>query len=413
MLYLIEVILYTATMLLVYALFLRNKPVYQLSRYYMLACTVLPLMLPLLRLPSAAQERMQSITTFQFTLPEIIIGGDPVKYFGNHPTNLPLIFIPYLRYCLIAAIVLTFFLWKLIRIRQIIRKGKSEHVGSYVLIRDSGYGPGSFGKYILFPGREVNETILKHEQAHIQLHHTRDIIFLNLLQAILWPNLFLIWIKKEIKQVHEFQADAHVNANKQEYAQLILSSIFNTPCLPEMHSFIIHPIKRRIMMLQKNGKASPVKAVAQVAASLLLFFTVAAVIQSCEKKDATKGQSKYSVKPFSMQNSKMDRIDTEKSPDVYPQFLGGSDSMIAFISREMKYPEYARVHQIEGKVVVKFIVMNDGAVLPVTIAKSPDSSLSRAALDLIGKMPKWEPGRMKDGKKVNVVFYLPLVFKLQ
>ena len=73
MIYLAEVILYTGAMILVYLLFLRNRPLYLPGRVYLLLCSLLPLLLPLVSVPVAWQQSVQKISALQFTLPEVVI----------------------------------------------------------------------------------------------------------------------------------------------------------------------------------------------------------------------------------------------------------------------------------------------------------------------------------------------------
>ena len=345
MLYIIEVIIYTAAMLLIYMLFLRNRPLFQFSRYYLIASAILPLLLPWLRLPENYRERIQHMAITGFTLPSIEINNTAAITVTT--TDVSLV---WWVYSIIAMLLIAWQLWNGYRLWQVISKNKKQDHGAYALVIAPGYGPGSFGRYIFFPEPEINETILKHEQAHIQLHHTFDILLLNLMQAIAWPNLFLIWIRKELKEVHEFQADALVHADKESYMQLLLCSVFNTTSIPIMHSFIIHPIKRRIMMLYKKGTASPVKAGLMVVPAFFLFFTLAIAVQSCNKTpDQNTGNAGY--------KSTVTTISTKSENSVAGKaVLNYADKMPEptydikdFLARNIHYPEYARKSGIAGR----------------------------------------------------------------
>ncbi len=396
MLYIIEVTAYTAAMLLLYVLFLRNRPLHAQSRYYLLACALLPLLLPLVQLPTWMQQKIQSAVPYQMALPAFTTGAgaSPAPMSHTATAGMPL---PYLIYMTVSVVLLFIQIIYIVRMLMVAKKGVKEKHEGYTLIKSSGYGPGSFGRYIFIPGEEIDSMILAHEQAHIRQHHTADLMVLGIVQALAWPNLLLIWIKKELKVIHEFQADEQASADRNEYAALLLGAVFSTRPVPVMHSFIIHPIKRRIMMLSKKGTASPVKAMLQIAASSALLLAGILFFQSCSKKTAAV---------------KQDTGDIHKTADVMPKYPGGSDSMRAFMGREIKYPEAARDKKIAGRVVVKFVVNANGDVVTPEIVKSPDTLLSTAALAMVNKMPKWEPGRMNDGELVSVYFYLPVAFKL-
>lgn len=409
MFYLAQVVACTAAMLLIYGLFLRNRPLYRFSRLYLLACTVLPLFIPLLQMPAPVQQRIQNVMPAGFYLPAFTVSATN-RIAATHWNTLSF----WYGYAIVALLLIAWQSINAYKLWKVVSRSKKEKQDAYILVTNSGYGPGSVGRYILFPGEEVNETILAHEQAHIRLHHTRDLIFLNVLQAILWPNLSLIWIKKEIKEVHEFQADALINPDKQEYTQLLLASVFNTRSAPVMHSFINHPIKRRIMMLQKKGHAAPFKAAMQVCSALIVFICLAVGIQGCQKKAEVAGTADKSAGNSLVTVDAARPIDTPDNngvyahPDKMPQCTA---DLNAFFNQNLHYPDGARKEGIEGRVVVKFVVDEFGSLKHPVIMRSPDTRLSDETLRALNLMPKWTPGE-NNGKPVPVYFTLPVVFKL-
>src|SRR5690606_9400823 len=93
-------------------------------------------------------------------------------------------------------------------------------------------------------------------------------------------------IKKELRQVHEFEADAAVKTDTAGYQELLLHHFFTECRLPFAHSFIHHPIKRRIMMLNKNNRHSKnyVWSMAFTTVAFLLFAGNMIWFQSCKAK---------------------------------------------------------------------------------------------------------------------------------
>ncbi len=100
--------------------------------------------------------------------------------------------------------------------------------------------------------------------------------------------------------------------------------------------------------------------------------------------------------------------DVYTMPEKMPEFDG---DLMAFLGKSLNYPAKARESGIQGRVIVQFIVMQDGSIDSLNILKSPDESLSVEVLRVVRLMPKWKPG-MQDGAPVNVRFTLPVVFKL-
>ena len=94
-----------------------------------------------------------------------------------------------------------------------------------------------------------------------------------------------------------------------------------------------------------------------------------------------------------------------------PVFPGGTDSLRAYISNNMVYPEQARKEGIQGRVLVQFIVEKDGSVSSPSILKEVHPYLDAEALRIVSGMPKWSPARQR-GKPVRVKFTVPVDFKL-
>lgn len=95
-----------------------------------------------------------------------------------------------------------------------------------------------------------------------------------------------------------------------------------------------------------------------------------------------------------------------------PQFPGGNNAMYSFLGSNIQYPSEAAENEIQGKVIIKFVVKADGSIGATEIVKSVHPALDAEAERLVKLMPKWTPGR-HDGKPVNVWFTLPVNFKLQ
>ena len=159
------------------------------------------------------------------------------------------------------------------------------------------------------------------------------------------------------------------------------------------------------MLSKKNDKASPLKAIALVAVSLCVILAASITIQSCGKK------LNVVVQPNDAAAKEVIDGPVLTSADVMPKFKAGS--IAEYLGNNLKYPDYARKNGIEGKVVVKFLVTSRGTVTQAQVLKSPDSSLSRAALAMVQQMPAWEPAHMNDGKKVNMWFFMPVLFKME
>lgn len=80
------------------------------------------------------------------------------------------------------------------------------------------------------------------------------------------------------------------------------------------------------------------------------------------------------------------------------------------INSTFKYPPKARKNNIEGRVLVLFVISKEGEITNIE-TRGGDPILQTEALRIVRLLPKMKPG-MQKGKPVNVKYALPLIFKL-
>ena len=84
------------------------------------------------------------------------------------------------------------------------------------------------------------------------------------------------------------------------------------------------------------------------------------------------------------------------------------------IMREVKYPMIAQEHNIQGKVVVGFLINTDGRVYDVHVVQSVDPSLDAESVRVIRQLPPFIPAICPIHKRKVAVYYTaPINFKLQ
>ncbi len=95
-----------------------------------------------------------------------------------------------------------------------------------------------------------------------------------------------------------------------------------------------------------------------------------------------------------------------------PQFPGGEAALLKYVAEHIRYPAVAQENNIQGRVVVKFVVTKTGGVGQVQVVRSKDPDLDKEAVRVVKSLPKFTPGKM-NGHAVNVWYTLPINFKLQ
>ncbi|WP_243345512.1 energy transducer TonB [Parabacteroides sp. FAFU027] len=94
-----------------------------------------------------------------------------------------------------------------------------------------------------------------------------------------------------------------------------------------------------------------------------------------------------------------------------PEFPGGTDSLMKFLSKNIIYPKEAIEKKVEGMVICSFIINKRGHVSDIQITRSVNPLLDAEAVRVIKIMPKWKPGKQV-GKPTSVKYTLPIRFTL-
>lgn len=109
---------------------------------------------------------------------------------------------------------------------------------------------------------------------------------------------------------------------------------------------------------------------------------------------------------------------TDKSKPVFeqvdqtPEFPGGMPALFEFIGKNLKYPKVAQQKNIQGKVLIKLIIEEDGSIGETAILQSLGYGCDDEVTRVVKAMPRWSPGK-KDNQLVRASFILPVMFALE
>ncbi|MBO4820311.1 MAG: energy transducer TonB [Prevotella sp.] len=92
-----------------------------------------------------------------------------------------------------------------------------------------------------------------------------------------------------------------------------------------------------------------------------------------------------------------------------PQFVGGEEALTDWIETNISYPLMADVNAVEGKVVVKFDIDEEGYIDNIQVEESADPLFAEEVVDKLQDMPQWIPA-MQNGRCVKVRYTLPISF---
>ena len=116
------------------------------------------------------------------------------------------------------------------------------------------------------------------------------------------------------------------------------------------------------------------------------------------------------------QNYNMKIIQDEIPYDVVerkPTFQGkDANEFTKWVHSKIKYPEQARKQKIQGRVILSFVLDEEGGIVDINVLNGADSLLCKEAIRVVSSSPKWEPG-IQDNKYVKVRYLFPVEFKLR
>ena len=343
-----------------------------------------------------------------------------------------------------------------------------------VIARDASISPFSWHKYVVVgdpEDAEENKAVMIHELRHLSALHSLDIFMAQIYAIAVWYNPVSWLMIDELKTVHEYEADEAVidsGVNLKEYQMLLIKKTAGTR-LPSLANSLNHSkLQKRIsMMYQSKSKLAgkigtlvllPAMAIGVAVVSVPAIASVisdaseATLVESAgkvsEKSDKTEiaamtprsvadapalkaadevspalidsesGVAEPSVMPESVEEAaNNEATDEEPTREVYTaveqsaEFPGGVTALMNWLGSNIRYPEDAVRDDVQGRVIVKFVVNADGRISDAKVVKGVATSLDNEAIRVVQSMPAWQPAQ-NDGKKVASWFVLPVSFKL-
>ena len=335
------------------------------------------------------------------------------------------------------------FLWGVVSLIRLIRAGRRERLadGSWLVLHRLPLAPFSWLRYIFLAEKDLlskPELILAHEQAHIRMRHTWDLLFTELFLWLQWFNPAAWLLRQELQAVHEFEADAAVlgmGYDSKEYKLLLIEKAVGSSRYTLANSFNHSSLINRITMMQKR-KSNPwarmkYAFVLPVAATAMAAFARPEISrQMAEISSAKITDLSRMVQTAAAEMPRPEAVDTMttskevtvigyaqftdkvyESVEVMPEFPGGQAELLKFVAKSIKYPTEAQRRGAQGRVIVKFVVETNGSISNIHVVKGIDPLLDAEAIRVCTTMPTWAPAR-QEGKAVRCYYTIPVTFGL-
>lgn len=425
MLYLLQVNVGLILFYALYKLVCTRDTFFRSRRFILIVSLVLPFILPFIDVREwlESRDRMIMLTHFDYSavLPEIVVGSEAVET-GNRVFVLSE-WIGYLYLAGVVALLVRLAVQAFSLYRLIVRMPEKEINGVCVKCLNDPSGPFSFFGWIFMNPAAVKEDeiseILTHEMAHVKQHHSVDVLLAEMVSICCWMNPFAWLLKREVRLNLEFLADRKVmeaGFATKSYQYHLLGLAYNHK-YGLSNNFNFSHLKQRIIMMnkKKSNAAGHIKYALFVLPAFALL--VAGNISYSQDASQTEDAKEEVVAPVSPEAKEAPADSTAKEEvfmvaEQMPEFPGGMKELLKFLQDNLKYPENAMKNNVQGRVIVQFVVEKDGTLTEFKVARSVDPDLDAEALRVLQTMPKWKPG-MQRGKIVRVKFTVPVSFKLQ
>jgi protein TonB len=104
-------------------------------------------------------------------------------------------------------------------------------------------------------------------------------------------------------------------------------------------------------------------------------------------------------------------VETVTWATTMPEYPGGESAMMSFLARTIEYPDPDRQMDIQGKVIVGFVIDENGKVGDIRIVKGLTNTLNNEAVRVVSRLKDFKPGE-QNGHRVKVRYNLPIKYTL-
>lgn len=145
------------------------------------------------------------------------------------------------------------------RVYSIIRRCRkvSETDSMTILVSDDNIQPFSWMNWIVLPAKDLNNrAILAHEKVHVAMHHSRELLMVDLMSLLQWFNPAVWMLRRDLCSLHEYEADAGVLASgydMDDYQNVLINRAVVAAPVPFTNSFHASSLRERISMINRRG----------------------------------------------------------------------------------------------------------------------------------------------------------------
>lgn len=272
-----KLVITSALLMVLYHIIYKERGGYNTNRMILLSIPIVAILLSIFRIEIFTPEPLY------ITLPEIPNASIPIDNEASFNTNINMeersegislhiwLIILYLAGVVIQTLRIVISHYRVMKLKI----GETRNINRITIISNEKIrSPFSYCNTIFIPMELYSEKldiVLKHEYEHIRNKHYIDLWIIEILCTTMWFNPILMLIRKELKKVHEFQADKGVLLREEDIAlyQNYLLDVFTQNRLKLVNEFNSSTIKQRFMEM-KNSKRGSIKFAGKALSSVAL-----------------------------------------------------------------------------------------------------------------------------------------------
>ena len=383
MLYVIKAAITLALLYSCFFLFLSKETFHRFNRCMLVGIMLVSLVMPMFHFttehPTTLNEEVYQMQNY------IQHDTAPIIVTAQQPRGIT--WIQALTWIYMAGVVLMLIL-TLVQATSLIRFMSSgvrhtDSQGNTVILHNNDVPPFSIFRYIVMSVKDYEscrQYILTHEQEHIRLGHTYDLLLLQGMKTLMWFNPFIWFLSRDLKAVHEYEADQAVinqGIDAKSYQQLLVMKVVGNRLQPFTNNLNHGSLKKRIvMMYQKpSNRWLMLKALCAIPVAALTINTFATPIETDPVEDMVKTLETTNVPTINEVKETLPSPKTAEEASEEKPFAITTDSnniddnpLILINGHEVKIP--ADIKTIDGETLGKMLHINKEDIASVTVLKN-------------------------------------------
>lgn len=296
MIYILKSAITLALLYSCFFVFLSKETFHRFNRCMLMGIMLVSLVMPLFHFttehPTALNEEVYEVQSY------IEQDAVPIIVTAQHSEGITWIQAITWLYLIGVAIMFVLTLVQAISLIRFMHKGvrHTDSQGNTVILHNNDVPPFSIFRCIVMSVKDYESSrqyILTHEQEHIRLGHTYDLLLLQGMKTLMWFNPFIWFLSRDLKAVHEYEADQAVinqGIDAKSYQQLLVIKVVGNRLQPFTNNLNHGSLKKRIvMMYQKpSNRWLMLKALCAIPVAALTINTFATPIETDPVEDMVK-----------------------------------------------------------------------------------------------------------------------------